>query len=101
MSVFGAGVQSEVSFNESQRSVPPIERPSSVVLPVLDFELGLAEELHCALTRSAEMNGFVGAVPVSRTLRLCTSEWVSDDAVSPRSEERRVGKECRSRWPPE
>ena len=29
-----------------------------------------------------------------------TSGRVSDIAVNPRSEERRVGKECRSRWSP-
>src|SRR5260221_3221323 len=42
----------------------------------------------------------------SRSLTLCTKDWngdvrgESETSACPRSEERRVGKECRSRWSP-
>src|SRR5437016_14212126 len=49
----------------------------------------------------------VNFVPVSLPVRLVTSAshiartaWTSGSCVDGRSEERRVGKECRSRWSP-
>src|SRR6266496_5004338 len=36
--------------------------------------------------------------PLRGDTRVCTTGYFSTVAVGPRSEERRVGKECRSRW---
>ena len=48
---------------------------------------------HCASGKSLEKGKFTIA-----TGNPAYFPWVLDDA--PRSEERRVGKECRSRWSP-
>src|SRR6185503_18404988 len=53
-------------------------------------------------------NNFTGLVQPSVALRLrattpstCSTSWVRSAQSYPRSEERRVGKECRSRWSPD
>src|SRR3989454_8481339 len=38
--------------------------------------------------------------PVALNVRGAAVEWMLDQALKKRSEERRVGKECRSRWSP-
>ena len=40
------------------------------------------------------------SIPESDEFRIISSEMVKDEYNKDRSEERRVGKECRSRWSP-
>src|SRR5256885_10990169 len=72
-----------------------------------DLEL-LSDEAAVVANRAAEFPPAIGAnalVVVNLTcagLRRCSREGVATlrTADQPRSEERRVGKECRSRWSP-
>ena len=41
-----------------------------------------------------------GSKKQQRTKTICVSHKEDADGISSRSEERRVGKECRSRWSP-
>src|SRR3712207_9320945 len=44
--------------------------------------------------------GTIARLQVGESARLATSLVVREDSLTLRSEERRVGKECRSRWSP-
>src|SRR3712207_7378838 len=44
--------------------------------------------------------GTVRVVPVRRRSAAGSTHWPTGPSVAARSEERRVGKECRSRWSP-
>src|SRR5256885_5956013 len=61
----------------------------------------------CALLRTSNRRGFpmttkiyVGNLPYSVTDSSLESNFAEFGNVASRSEERRVGKECRSRWSP-
>ena len=58
-----------------------------------EFLLQKGYEVHGILRRSSSFN-------TGRIEHLYFDEWVRDMKQKRRSEERRVGKECRSRWSP-
>ena len=71
----------------------PIPLPSYPLEYSGKFNLRIPRSLHQRLADSAEVEG----VSLNQYVSALLSEG---DAVRRRSEERRVGKECRSRWSP-
>ena len=65
-----------------------------------------SEDLINALNRQKKTKGFLGAILIDmglikeKDLSESLSEQFDIPFISLRSEERRVGKECRSRWSP-
>src|SRR5256885_7026441 len=60
----------------------------------------LAGLLACRRRRLAQLRRFRAALSAIYRVGPGIYEWATDQTVVCRSEERRVGKECRSRWSP-
>src|SRR2546430_3913343 len=71
------------------------------ILRVPDLDVGSAKavELGAALLRKTE-NWHTLADPAGHPFDLCLFPAKQETTLMGRSEERRVGKECRSRWSP-
>src|SRR2546426_10191027 len=72
--------------------------------PQLDAVLGKLEDGRRPLGQALVAEGLLSAEQLGRALAAqygLSYEPLTEYRVDPRSEERRVGKECRSRWSPD
>src|SRR5256885_2960148 len=73
--------------------------PISTLAPLLLFVLGVVALVTMAFIAHG-LPYFPGDITISHAVQAYRSNWLDVVFGAVRSEERRVGKECRSRWSP-
>ena len=91
----GGNLAGTIESEDQEKNVMPLTED------IFLLDLSDSQKLKFAVKSAAEkygrLDGLVGAAGI---IKLKTIETTTADDLRQRSEERRVGKECRSRWSP-
>ena len=84
-----------------KQSGSPAKHTINVRKPNFDLEKDLAHDwFDGSAFKTAFENSFSLLFPLGERAFIEAVKYFEEDIKDPRSEERRVGKECRSRWSP-